>query len=110
GNEMDVGDLESLGDDRPGGRASPRADADAVSLREADEVRHDQEVVGKAHLADRPELELEPLRQLRRPLLVAPRETALAELDEIVERVAPLRRRELRQQDPTELDLDVAAL
>ena len=37
-------------------------------------------------------------------------EARLAELDEVVERVAVVRRRELRQQDPADLDLDVAAL
>ncbi len=37
-------------------------------------------------------------------------EALLAELDEVVERVAVVRHRELREQDPPELDLDVAAL
>ena len=75
-----------------------------------DEVPDDQEVVGEAHLADRLQLELEALVQLGRDALVALREPLLAELDEVVERVAVVRHRELRQQDPAELDLDVAAL
>ena len=75
-----------------------------------DEVGDDQEVVGEAHLADRLQLELEPLAQLGRHLVVAATEALLAELDEVVERVAAVGRRELRQQDAAELDLDVAAL
>ena len=48
--------------------------------------------------------------QLGRHPLVALREPLLAELDEVVERVAVVGHGELRQQDPAELDLDVAAL
>ena len=96
---------------RAGRGAAARADADAVPLREADEVRDDQEVVGEAHLADRLELEAEPLLQLGRRAAVAPLdEPLLAELDEVLERVAAVGHRELGQQDPAELDLDGAAL
>ena len=81
-----------------------------MRLREGDEVGDDQEVVGEAHLAHRLELELEPLGQLGGDAVVALREALLAQLDEVVEGVAPFRRRELRQQDPVERDLDVAAV
>ena len=97
-------------DERAGGRAAAGADADAVRLREVDEVPDDQEVVGEAHLADRLQLELQPLAQLGRHLVVAALEPLLAQLDEVLERVAAVRGRELRQQDLAELDLDVAAL
>src|SRR5205814_8405483 len=76
----------------------------------ADEVPDDEEVVGEAELPDRLQLEREPLANLRRYRRVAALEAALAELDEIVERIAPLGRRVRREQDPAELDLDVAAL
>ena len=109
-DRIDVGDLERVGGERAGGRAPARADADPVHLREVDEVPDDQEVVGEAHLLDRLQLELEPLAQLRRHLVVAALEPSLAQLDEVLEGVAALRRRELRQVDVAELDLERAAL
>ena len=75
-----------------------------------DEVPDDQEVVGEAHLLDRLQLELEPLAQLGRHLVVAPLEALLAQLEQVVEGVAALRRRVLRQVDGAELEADVAAL
>src|SRR5438874_924871 len=91
-------------------RFATRPDGDPVPLRERDEVPDDQEVVGEAHLADRLQLEAEAILELGRDRLVAPLEALLAELDEVVERVASLGRRELRQQDPAELEGHVAAL
>ena len=107
---VDVRDLEAVGGERAGGGAATGPDRDTVPLGEADEVRDDQEVVRKPHLADRPELEAETLVELRRRRPVAPDEALLAELDEVVERVAPVRDREPRQADPPELQLDVAPL
>ena len=109
-DRVDVGDLERVRRERAGGRAAARADADPVHLREVDEVPDDQEVVGEAHLLDRLQLELEPLAQLRRHLVVAALEPPLAQLDEVLEGVAAVRRRELRQVDVAELDLERAAL
>ena len=100
----------AVGDDRAGRRAAARPDADPVRLREADEVPDDQEVVGEAHLADRLQLELEAVLELRRHRSVALLQALLAELDEVVEGVAPVRRREVRQVDAPELDRDGAAL
>ena len=94
----------------PGRGAAARADADAVRLREVDEVPDDEEVVGEAHLLDRLQLEAEPLVELGRRLPVPTDEALLAELDEVVERVSPLRHGVRRQQDPAELELDRAAL
>ena len=107
---VDLGDVEAVGGERACGRAAAGADRDAVLLRELDEVPDDQEVVGEAHLLDRLELELEPLLDLRRHVVVALLQAFFAELDEVVERVAAFRDRELRQPDLAELDLDVAAL
>ena len=109
-HRVDVGDLEAVGDERAGCGAATGTDADLVSLGEADEVGDDQEVVGKAHLPDGLELELEPLGQLRRHPVVPLAETLLAQLDQIVERVPSVGCRKRGQQDPAELDLDVAAI
>ena len=109
-DRVDVGDLEAVRDERARGRAAARTDADAVPLREADEVGDDQEVIREAHLADRLQLELEPFAQLGRDLVVAPLEPLLAELHEVVEGIPSVGCREVRQQDTPELDLDVAAL
>ena len=70
----------------------------------------DQEVVDEAHLPDRLELELEPVLELRRRVTVALREAPLGELQEVLERVAAVGRRKLRQQDPVEIERDVATL
>src|SRR5665647_3687015 len=67
-------------------------------------------VVSESRLVDRLQLELEALLELGPDLVVAAAEALLAELDEVVERLPPAGRRELRQQDAPELDLDVAAL
>ena len=109
-DRVEIRDLEGVRDDAPGGRAAARADADPVLLREADEVGDDQEVVGEAHLLDRLELELQPLAELRRDRPVALLGALLAELDEVLEGVAAVGRGEVREQDPIELDLDVAPL
>src|SRR5207247_155560 len=101
---------EAVGHETSRCGAAARADADAVALREADEVGDDQEVVREAHLADRLQLELHALAQVGGDLVVAALESLLAELDEVVERIAPVRRRKVREQDATELDLDVATI
>ncbi len=99
-----------VGDERARRGAAARADRDAVRLREADEVPDDQEVVGEPHLLDRLQLVAQTLLELGRDRVVAPLQALLALLDEVVERVASLGHVEARQQDPAELDLDVAAL
>ena len=109
-HRVDVRDLQAVRGDRPGGRAAARADAHAVLLREVDEVPDDEEVVREPHLLDRLELEPEPFGQLGGHRPVATSEALLAELDEVVEGVPALGHREGRQQDPPELELDVAAL
>ncbi len=99
-DRVEVGDLEAVGDDAPGCRAATRADADPLLLREVDEVPDDQEVVGEPHLADRLQLVPEAFAQLVGHCPVALRQPFLAELDEVVERVAAVGHGELREQDP----------
>ena len=109
-NGVDVRDLERVGGDGSRGRSSTRADLDAVLLREADEVPDDQEVVRETHLLDRLQLELETVLELGRDGSVALLQAFLAELGEVVERVAVVRGRELREPDLAELELDVQPL
>ena len=109
-HRVDVGDLEAVRGERAGGGAAPGADADPVLLGEVDEVPDDEEVVGKAHLPNRLQLEAKPLVELRRRLAESLEQSLLAQLDQVVEGVTPLRHRVLRQQDLSELDLDRAAL
>ena len=109
-DRVDVRDLERVGDERSRRRAAPGPDADPLALGEGDEVPDDQEVVGEAHLLDRPKLEAQALLELGRDAVVALPEALLAELDEVVEGVAPVRGRVGRQEDPPELHRHVAAL
>src|SRR6266511_1568070 len=108
-HRVEVGDLERVRDERARRRAADRTDRDAVLLREMDEVPDDQEVVRESHLLDRLQLVAEPVVQLGCDRFVALLQAFLAELDEVVEHLAPVWDRVLRQQDPAELDLDVAA-
>ncbi len=109
-DRVDVGDLQAIGRERAGGASTPRADLDPVPLGERDEVPDDQEVVREAHLLDRLELEAEPVVQLRRRPAVPLVQAFLAELDQVVEGVLPLRDRKAREQDLPELELNVATL
>ena len=93
---------------RPPSRA--RAHGDAVFLRIPDEVPDDQEVGLEPHLRDHPELELEPLGASagagRRRSAAAPRWPAAG----AERRVLPLWAGNRGEQQPAELDLDLAAL
>ncbi len=58
---IEVGDLQRIGDEGASARAAAGTNRDPLLLRPADEVRHDQEVAGKAHPLDDGQLEIEPL-------------------------------------------------
>ena len=58
---VEVGDAQAVGDERACARTASRADGHAVFLGPVDEVGHDEEVAGKAHLDDGSGLEGEPL-------------------------------------------------
>ncbi len=109
-DRIDVRDLERVGGDGSRGRSSPRADLNPVLPGEADEVPDDQEVVGEAHLLDRLQLELDALLELRRDGSVPLLHAFLAQLDEVVEGVAVVGRRERREPDLAQLQLDVQPL
>jgi hypothetical protein len=57
-DRVELGDAEGVGDQRARGRAPARTDPDALAFGIGDEVGHDQEVAGEAHLADDVELVL----------------------------------------------------
>ena len=70
-DRVEVDDAQAVGDAAAGGRAPARADPDTRLAGEADEVPHDEEVRGEAHVADDTELVVEPLDHLgreRRPV------------------------------------------
>ena len=58
-DRVEVGDPQGEGDQRAGTRAAPRPHRDAVALGPGDEIGHDQEVAGEAHLADDPQLQFQ---------------------------------------------------
>ena len=66
GDGVDVGDPQAVGDDAPGGGTSAGADDDAHLACGGDEVLHDEEVAGKAHVADGLQLEAQALLDFRR--------------------------------------------
>ena len=56
---VQVGDGQRIGDQRPGPRPAPRTDRDALFLGPMDEIGHDQEIAGKAHLFDDAQFEIQ---------------------------------------------------
>ena len=109
-HRVEVGDPQAEGDERSGRRPAPRPDRDAVLAGEADEVPHDQEVVGVAHLLDRAKLELEPLAELGRLGPVALAQARLGQLAQVLRRRAALGHVEARQVERVEVEPGVAAL
>ena len=59
GQGVQVGDAQRPGHQRTGGRTAARAHGDAVVLGPVDELLHDEEVAGEAHLKDDLELVLQ---------------------------------------------------
>ena len=107
---IEVGDPEAVADDRPGGRPPPRPHADAVVPGEPDEVPHDQEVAGEAHLLDDLELRVDPLPQLLADGPVAPSGAVVDQLPEIAVQRLPRRRVEAGQVQLTEAQVELAGL
>ena len=59
-DRVDVGDAQTVGGQRAGGRAASGPDRDPLLARVADEVPHDQEVAREPHLLDDGELAGQP--------------------------------------------------
>ncbi len=112
---IEVGDAERISDERSGTRAAARPDRHAVLLRPVDEIGHDQEVAGEAHLHDGADLEIEPRAvpleclSLERKLRGAPAEARLRFILEVIFQRHARGRREVGQPVLAERDLEVAA-
>ena len=64
GDGVDVGDGHAEGGQAAGAGAAARAHRDLLALGPVDEVGHDQEVAGKAHLLDHADLHVQPVAVL----------------------------------------------
>ena len=62
---IEIGDRQRPGDNRAGPRAATRPHRNALRFCPADEIRHDEEIAGKAHGIDDAKLERQP-RVIRR--------------------------------------------
>ena len=60
-DRVDLGDLEGVGQEAPGGRTAARADRDALLAGGLEQVPDDEEVALEVHLLDELDLALEPL-------------------------------------------------
>ncbi|MNQ31510.1 hypothetical protein D3C85_448860 [compost metagenome] len=120
GQRVEVGDLQHVGNQRAGTRAAAGADRHAVVLRPLDEVHHDQEVAGKAHLDDGAQLELETIdvdlllrlvirRVLGQQHLQALFQALKRHLAQVVVDGHALGHREVGQEVGAQAHLDVAA-
>ena len=107
---VDVGDVQAVGHHRPGGATAPRPDRNIHALGVAHKVRHDEEIVRKAHLLDHVQLIVQLLAVFRLRIAVPPREALLAQLPQIRGRVIPIRQLESRQVVLTEGEFHPAAV
>ena len=96
-HRLDVCDRQAVRNDTACRAAAPRADGDADALGVADKVRHDEEVVDKAHTLDHVLLVFELRALLVRPLAVALGKAVRAELFEVREGGVALGHLEFRQ-------------
>ena len=69
---IEIGDRQRPGDQAASARAAPRTHRNVLFLGPFDEIGNDQEVAGKAHLVDDPDLVIEPV-EIDAPLLFAHR-------------------------------------
>ena len=121
GQRVEVGDLQHIGDQRAGARAPPRPHRHAVVLGPLDEVHHDQEVAGEAHLDDGVELELQAIDVALAHFLVVGRgclrpehrqtlfQPLVGGVAQVLVDVHAVGGREIRQEVLAQLHFDVAA-
>src|SRR6185295_17613289 len=62
---IEIGYAQAVGHQRPGARAAPWPDRYIIAFGPVDEIGHDEEVAGEAHLDDGGDFELEPLAVAR---------------------------------------------
>ena len=108
---VDVGDSKREGDQGTRRRASARADGNVVFPGVTDEIPGDEEIAGKAHLLDDPDLPLQALvvrlraefgeraRAAPSELLEAPIEPVATDLREVGDQRLAFRHRKLRQME-----------
>ena len=105
-----VGDLQAVGHHGTGGGTTTRPHGDVLAPGVGHEVRHDEEVVHKAHPTDHLHLVPETFPILLRGVRVSLLEPLLAQLREQRLPVVPLRILELRQVVLSELEGHVTAV
>ena len=108
---VDVRDAQRVRDERARGAPAPGPDRDAALPGPADEVPHDQEVGDEPHLLDDGRLLREAGLDRGLPRApVAARRALAAEPAEVRDVLLAGRRRELRQVEAAEVELQVAAV
>ena len=84
---IDVGDPQGVGHNGPRAGSAAGPHGDAVFLGPVDKIRHNEEVAGKAHFDDHPQLILRPLRNFRGPAGVPFRQALHGEMPQVPVRV-----------------------
>src|SRR6185369_8374339 len=119
GDRVDIGDPDRIGNERTGSRAPAGAYRYALILRPVDEVSHNEEVAGKAHLLDTVQFQPQPvavelliLRRKNRLFLPDGSKALLKSLDSFLFQHAvkgqPLYMVDLRKVIGIEIKFDIA--
>ena len=106
-NGVQVGDIQAVGHHGPRRRAAARSHRDIVGLGVADKIRHDQEIVHKAHADYHIQLHPKPVLVVLAGVGIAAPETLLAQLFQktLAVPVPVLRELKFRQVIFAELEL-----
>ena len=107
---VEVGDAETVGNDRACRRTAARADRNALTLGVADEVGNDEEIIDKAHLGDHVDLVLQTPAHRAVIVRIAPRKALIAQLLKVFKRGIALRNVEFGQVVLAELKVDLTPL
>ena len=107
---VDVRDVQTVGDHAPRRRASARSHGDTGILGVSDEIRHDEEIIRKAHASDHVQLVVQLAAVFLMLRAVALGEPLFAQLPQIGGRIYPRRQPELRQMILAEGKLHPAAV
>ena len=108
-HRIDLRDVERIRDHRTRGASAPGADGDARLFCKVDKVRHDQEVVGKAHLLDHVNLIVQLLPVFRVLFAIALGKALGAKLFQVCQRVISRRELEFRKVIFSKREFHIAA-
>ena len=97
---IEVGDPQAVRHDRARSRPAARSDADPALARESDQVPHDQEVPGEAHLGDDVELVVDAPADVVGHARIARGRALVHQFAEVAFEVLAVRRLEPRQVEP----------